>query len=753
MTTTGDRNGDRLRFEGIEFDPRTGEIWKAGSRTVLPEQLFRVLAMLVREHGSLVGRDDLRRALWADDSFGDFDQGINAAIKRLREVLGDSAASPRLIETIPRRGYRFIASIDTSSTSSPVEIAPTQSERSPQPEQQVAERWQAMSSRKRWTLAIAVVTVAVLVAVIGMAIRGRHDDQHTIVGGSLTRLTSTPGLNTDPALSPDGSLVAYASDRHDGSSLDIWVQPVAGGDATRLTADEGDEAEPAFSPDGKWIAYAKREEGGIYVVPAPGGEPRALVQESRPRTPRYSPDGKWVLYWTGQPVWNDRIGNRAAGTLKVVSAQGGAPQIVASNVGSGRFGIWAPDSFHILFLGDEELGGEGTLDWYLAARDGVAVRTGALTVLHDNGVPGAAVPGAWDPTDASVMFSTTGSGESNLWKVGVDATDGHLTGTPQRLTFGTAIERSPVLARDGRVAFASVSENVDIWRVRLDPVSGIAAGPLERVTTDAGAERIFNVSDDGRVLVYASSHGGRDALWLRDLVTGHDRHIADGDLLIGRISPDATTVAIGHDDVRSGIVLMPTAGNATATMCDECELGAWSPDGSRIVIRRGRPSRLYVRDVRSGAETPLASHPQWNLLQPRFSPDGRWVVFHTTTAVTLRQIYAVPVTGRAVPFEEWVPIVTDFGIQPSWAEDGRGVYHFSLRDGAFCAWLQPVDSKTMRPLGPPRAVQHLHEPRLRATAAAIATNDVQGGYLYATLTETTGNIWMLHGGPTLRAAR
>jgi hypothetical protein len=114
----------------------------------------------------------------------------------------------------------------------------------------------------------------------------------------------------------------------------------------------------------------------------------------------------------------------------------------------------------------------------------------------------------------------------------------------------------------------------------------------------------------------------------------------------------------------------------------------------------------------------------------------------------------VPVTGRAVPFEEWVPIVTDFGIQPSWSEDGRGVYYFSLRDGAFCAWLQRLEPTTMHPLGSPRVVQHLHEPRLRAVEAAMATNDVRGGYLYATLTETTGNVWMLHGGPTpLHAAR
>jgi hypothetical protein len=105
---TADRNGNPLRFEGIEFDPRTGEIWKEGSRTVLPDQLFRVLAMLVREHGSLVARDDLRRVLWPDDTFVDFEQGLNAVIKRLREVPDTSgtAAISRSLARI-RAGHPF----------------------------------------------------------------------------------------------------------------------------------------------------------------------------------------------------------------------------------------------------------------------------------------------------------------------------------------------------------------------------------------------------------------------------------------------------------------------------------------------------------------------------------------------------------------------------------------------------------------------------------------------------------------------
>jgi hypothetical protein len=119
------------------------------------------------------------------------------------------------------------------------------------------------------------------------------------------------------------------------------------------------------------------------------------------------------------------------------------------------------------------------------------------------------------------------------------------------------------------------------------------------------------------------------------------------------------------------------------------------------------------------------------------------VAFHTSNSPTVRQIYIVPATSdRVIPVEDWIPVVSDFGTQPSWSEDGRGVYYFSNRDGRFCAWLQPL-GPTMRPAGVPRAVAHFHEPRLGAVVGAFVTNDVQAGYLFATLTESTGNIWLI----------
>ena len=101
----------RVRFGVFEADLRTGELWKNGSKVRLQEQPFQVLALLLERRGNTVTRDELRNRLWTADTFVDFDHGLNKAINKIRETLGDSAASPRFIETVARRGYRFIADV------------------------------------------------------------------------------------------------------------------------------------------------------------------------------------------------------------------------------------------------------------------------------------------------------------------------------------------------------------------------------------------------------------------------------------------------------------------------------------------------------------------------------------------------------------------------------------------------------------------------------------------------------------------
>ncbi len=108
------QTGSAIRFGVFEVDLRSGELRKSGLRLKLQEQPFQVLAMLLERPGEMVSREELRKKLWPADTFVDFEHGLNAAINKLREALGDSADNPRFVETLHRRGYRFIASVETA---------------------------------------------------------------------------------------------------------------------------------------------------------------------------------------------------------------------------------------------------------------------------------------------------------------------------------------------------------------------------------------------------------------------------------------------------------------------------------------------------------------------------------------------------------------------------------------------------------------------------------------------------------------
>src|SRR5271167_1487403 len=105
----------KIRFDAFDVDMRSGEVRKHGIRLKLQDQPFQVLSLLLEHPGDVVTREELRQKLWPGDTFVDFDTGLNSAVKKLRDVLGDSADEPRYIETLPRRGYRFIAAVENGA--------------------------------------------------------------------------------------------------------------------------------------------------------------------------------------------------------------------------------------------------------------------------------------------------------------------------------------------------------------------------------------------------------------------------------------------------------------------------------------------------------------------------------------------------------------------------------------------------------------------------------------------------------------
>ena len=309
----------RVRFGVFELDLAARQLRKGGTRIKLQEQPFRILALLTQRPAELVTREELRERLWSEDTFVEFDHSLNTAIQKIRQALGDSATTPRFVETIPKVGYRFIAPVEANRASPP-------------PEPRAASR-----HTSSW-LAIAVL------AVVAAALAGWWSSREPAFDSTayrLRRLTYDNGLTFQPAISADGKLVVYASDRAGKGDLDIWLQQTAGGEPIPLTSDTADEFEPSLSPDGTQVAFRSGQDGGgIYVVPTLGGTPHLLAP--RGYRPRFSPDGKRVAYWSGK----EHVAGAGDSFVFWVAAEGGD----ATKVGIGRSPVWSPDGDKLLYL-------------------------------------------------------------------------------------------------------------------------------------------------------------------------------------------------------------------------------------------------------------------------------------------------------------------------------------------------------------------------------------------------------------------
>jgi TolB-like protein/DNA-binding winged helix-turn-helix (wHTH) protein len=200
MPQPGHISDQPIRFGVFELDPRSGELRRNGSKVRLQEQPLQILLALVENPGRMVSREDLRKRIWPADTFVDFDRGLYSALARLRDALGDSAENPRFIETIPRRGYQFIAPVEMSSTTStdtPGSLAPSPSlERTPGQPQPVAPE---KSRQRSHVVQISVVIVAGLLAALGSLIlrRSRSSQAEVAQIRSLAVLPLT-NLSSDP---------------------------------------------------------------------------------------------------------------------------------------------------------------------------------------------------------------------------------------------------------------------------------------------------------------------------------------------------------------------------------------------------------------------------------------------------------------------------------------------------------------------------------------------------------------------------
>jgi Tol biopolymer transport system component len=548
-------------------------------------------------------------------------------------------------------------------------------------------------------------------------------------------------------VSPDGRLVAYASDRAGRGDLDIWVQQAAGGVPLRLTDDPSDDHSPDFSPDGKQIAFrSARAGGGIYLMPALGGPQRLVIADGR--TPRFSPDGERLVYRTGA---FRGLSNALPSRLFVIPLEGGTPVQIAGGFAVALDPVWAPDGRALLFLGrsDETRPLRETFDWWWAPLDGAPpVKVGAFetaplseTVAYQS----VGSPTAW--TRAGVLFT---AGDDNLWTLPLSL-DGRPTGPPQRLTNLTGRAEAPSVAPDGSLVFAVTHSQRAIERIAVEPGSGHTR---ERLYADNRSVAMrASTSADGSLVVFEQGFDGYYEIWSFETRTFRQQMVlrATSRLPVNpTVSGDGARVAYsvtraaGSDEQTDGYVVELTEG-VPKPVCQRCLPYGFLSDDRRLLATWDRRRAIGVIDTRDGSRVELVREASGELDRPHASADDRWLAFRQETGERFTT-YVVPLTPhRVAARSSWQRLdePTTTGRPCGWALDTPTLFLLLDTDGFRCIWGQRVDPGSGRLQGPVFPVQHLHEQMEGTGPSTSLGNPVSAaGFLYER-TIRAGDIWRL----------
>jgi Tol biopolymer transport system component/predicted Ser/Thr protein kinase len=591
-------------------------------------------------------------------------------------------------------------------------------------------------ARSRSTIAFAGIASALVAAAVTagwLRTRAPAPTPAAAVRSTFDALTYDAGLSMMPAISPDGTMVAYASDRGGRGDLDIWVQQIGGGTPLRLTDDPSDDLMPDFSPDGRQIVFrSERDGGGLYLVSAFGGPARRIADGGR--SPRFSPDGKRVAYWTG--VWRGTLSNMASSSWVLTLADGTRTQLLKEFTGS-REPVWAPDGKSLALLARPD--SATLIDLWWVPLDGHApVSTGALRPgkIGPLEEPGISTPmlGTW--TANGVLFTN----HNNIWSIPLTADTG-VAGVPQPVTSGTGLYAQPSAARDGTLVFTTISIPRVVERAPL--ADGV---PAVRLFADAvpDAGRPGETSDE-RMLLFERRSPSQREIWLRDTTTGAERlvvPVTDGSgPLNSTISADgariAYTVMAAGDNQSGSAFSIAAAGGVPTRLCTRCTAFGFLSDNRRVLISTDAGARVI--DTVTGAAQDILSTRGSRFARLHPSPDDRWIAFQYGGGV-----FVAPLTpGTVQPQSAWQKIADPAGTgRPcGWTLDAKTVLLLLDTDGFRCLWGQSIDAHGAL-VGQPSAIRHFHRTLTEEFSNSYGNAVTRNGFLYGAL-DLHGNVWRL----------
>jgi len=605
---------ERVCFDGFEANLRTGELHRSGRKVRLPNQSFNVLAMLLGRAGQLVTREELRARLWPSGTFVEYDQSLNAAVNRLREALRDSADKPRFIETLPKRGYRFIAEVRkedapvapvAAAAPAPPTAAPSPAA-SPEPPAlpsgsaesagllasgQAAAPPAAASQTASadtvatagdplrghfgpgWGLKLAVLVLAfslTIGAIWGLLWYVRFEapaPPHRVVP-----FASLPGNELAPTFSPDGHRIAFAwnGETGDNREFDLYVKEIGSDRLLRLTHHPVKAITPAWSPDGSSIAFVRVTDvnAEIILIPALGGVERRIVGGGvaigNLLRISWSPDGRQIAY----PAYS-RDGSQKIFLVSLDTLQT-RPLSPAPDCQDASEPAFSPDGSHLALVCASSWGVYAIYSERIA--DGTLTRVASVT-----GDPQGL---AWAAGSDRIVFSNDTGRGGELWQVTLD---GHLS----RLPFGEEGSAPTLASRQGRIAYVRGQNITDIWRLDLT-----AAHPEQlaiKLISSARAQLNARYTHDGTHIAFQSNRSGAKEIWLTD---------AEG------MGP-----------------LRLTTFNGPLT-----DAPSWCSDGRRIAFNSSASgtSAIYVEDIVERKPRKVMTS-QANLRLPVWSQDCRWL--------------------------------------------------------------------------------------------------------------------------------
>jgi Tol biopolymer transport system component/DNA-binding winged helix-turn-helix (wHTH) protein len=609
-----------VRFGVFELDLQSGELRKAGILVGLQEQSLKILMELLERPGELVTREQLRQRLWPDGTFVDFEHGLNAVINRLREALGDSAESPRFIQTVPRRGYRFIAPVEQGLEGQDVRDQPgsepgrvhtaTGDTGAAGPE-----RAQRRYNRSvTWAAVVVAVAISAGVALylfrLGSSPRG---SMKTIP------LTSLAGNERYPSFSPDGNQIAFVWDGEGGDNEDIYVKVIGTEIALRLTTGPEADRNPAWSPDGRHIAFVRSsaEARGLFVVPALGGPERKIqsLLNDWSAGPSWSPDAEFLAL-AGQDA------PQAVSSIFIVSIRTLEKRKLTSPPAS-ALGDFAP-----AFSPDGR-----TVAFNRAGHGG-----GIFLVPIVGGEPRRVTQEqhfwlerlAWTPAGRELIFSISeGAPESSdsLWRVPASG------GTPERLAVGGRNAANPaVSSRGNRLAYEERRHDANVWKIAVRPSTQPALLPSQLIAStrhEAGPQ----FSPDGARIAFHSDRTGNFEIWVCDAAGSH---------LVQLTSFGGPMVGTPR----------------------------WSPDGRRLAfdgLVKGNAD-IYLVNLEGGVPHRVTTEPS-SEVAPSWSADGRWIYF-ASNRTGRYEVWKVPSAGG-----DAIQVTKRGGLAAFESRDGNFVYY------------------------------------------------------------------------------